>query len=299
MGFWNDATQEAILNTTVAIGGAGGAGFLAGLELQRIGVQNFVIADPEDFDDVNGNRVLGVNVGTVGRNKADVFEETILASNPEANVRKYKEGINAENVAEFMHGADIVLDATELSMPELGTMICRAARVQKTPVVNVEYVAHAGQGTVFHPESRMTFERFMGIKGGEKAPLDEVAQQKINPNRYLAYIPKYADLSTLEALDDPTTPLPSNMIGAGQAAQIGVSEMLKLIRERVGERGLKPTYAPHVRWMDAYSGVSGHSRFPRTTFYRHLGVAVARNLAHLNEPAAYRKDERAARGDIS
>jgi molybdopterin/thiamine biosynthesis adenylyltransferase len=297
MGFWNNETQQAIIDTRVAIGGAGGAGYMFGLELARIGVQNFVVADPEPFDDVNSNRVMGVREDTIGRNKAEVFEEDIKAINGGANVRIYKEGISAENVSEFMHDAHIVLDATELSMPELGTMICREARKLEVPVINVEYVGHAGQGMSFDPKSRMTFEKFMGIKGGEQAPLDEVADQSLDPSRYLAYIPPYGDLNTLKAIQDGS-PLASNMIGAGTAAQIGVSEALKHIRVRAGEKGIKPTFAPSVRWYDAYTNVSGKTRHPRYSYYKHLAVAVIRNELGLNEQASYTPELRAARGDI-
>ncbi|HWB39390.1 MAG TPA: ThiF family adenylyltransferase [Candidatus Saccharimonadales bacterium] len=302
MGFWDNATQQALLETTVAIGGAGGAGYLVGLELARIGVQSFDIADPEDFDDVNSNRVLGVNVKTIGRNKAEVFQEDIFAINPDAKVHIYKDGVTTDNLEEFMHRADIVLDATELSMPELGTMIAREARRREVPVVNVEYVGHAGQGTSFDPHSKMTFERFMGIKGGVDAPLDEVADQSINPNRYLAYLPPYADINTLIAIQEKegqkAAPLPSNMIGAGQAAQIAVSEMVKHVRQGANLKGLAPVFAPSVRWMDAYTGKSGITHHPRISYYRRLATMVAKNALKLNEKASYSVEERAARGDL-
>jgi hypothetical protein len=297
MGFWNNATQEGILDTSVAIGGLGGAGYLIGVELAHMGVQRFSIADPEGFENVNANRVIGAREDTYGLNKAEVFRDEVYGINPDAEVRTYIEGVNADNVEEFMHGADLVFDATELSMPELGTMICREARRIGSPVVNVEYVAHAAQGTSFDPRSKMTFERFMGIEGGEDAPLDEVADQKIATDRFLAYVPPYADLATLKALNEGA-PLPSNMIGAGIAAQIATAEALKHIRRRVGERGLSPILAPEVRWMDAYTGKGGSTRHPRISFYRHLATAVVRNQLHLNEEASYSKEQRAARGDV-
>jgi molybdopterin/thiamine biosynthesis adenylyltransferase len=297
MGFWNTATQEAILGTTVAIAGTGGAGYMVGLELARIGVQRFDIADPESFDDVNSNRVMGVRSDTIGRNKAEVFMEDLYSINEMADVRIYTDGVTPHNLVEFMHRAEIVLDATELSMPELGTMICREARRIEVPVINVEYVGHAGQGTAFDPHSRVTFERFMGIKGGEDAPLDEVAGQTLDPSRYLAYVPPYGDLKTLVAIRNGA-PLPSNMIGAGQAAQIAVAEAIKHIRRRVGERGLPPTIAPTVRWYDAYTNRSGRTRHSQLSYYRHLATAVVRNQLRLNEEASYTPELRAERGDL-
>ena len=304
MGFWNEATQRAILNTEVAIAGNGGTGNLFGMELARIGIQKFRIADPEVFDEVNSNRVMGARVDTIGRNKAEVLKEDILKINPYAEVVVYKDGITIDNVEEFLSSADIALNGLELTKPELGTMLARQARMRKighvlmpVPVVDVEYIGHAGQGTVFDYSNSMTFERFMGIKGGENAPLDEIAGQSIDPSRYLAYIPRYGDIETLEAIKNGS-PLPSNMIGAGVAAQIGLSEVLKLVRRRAGERGLTPTYAPAVRWYDAYTGESGLTRHPQVSYYRHLGSVVVSNILRKNEPASYSKEDRASRGDI-
>ena len=296
MGFWNDATQRALCESRVGIAGLGGAGYLVGIEAARIGVQRFSIADPEDFEPVNSNRVLAVGSDTIGKNRADVFLEELHRINPEAEVRSYSDGVTTENVRDFMRGTDAVLDATELSMPQLGTMICREARRIGVPVVNVEYVGYAGQGTSFRPEAKMTFERFMGIDGGEDAPLDEVAEQELDPSRYLAYLPPYGDVKTLAAVREGAS-LPSNMIGAGVAAQIAVAEMVKHIRERVGVRGAKPVAAPEVRWYDAYTNASGSTRHPRVSYYRHLAVVVMNNAVKRHEPASYTKEERLGRGD--
>lgn len=304
MGFWNEATQQALLETEVAIAGNGGTGNLVGMELARIGIQKFRIADPEVFDDVNSNRVMGARVDTIGRNKAEVLKEDILQINPDAEVITYTEGITPDNIEEFLSSAHIAINGTELTKPELGVMLARQARIRKIgreiiplPVLDIEYIGHAGQGTVFDPLSRMTFERFMGINGGENVPLDEIVGQSIDPSHYLAYLPSYGDLKTLEAVQKGAS-LPSNMIGAGAAAQIGLSEVLKLVRRRAGERGLAPTFAPAVRWYDAYTNESGITRHPRASYYRHLGNVVVSNLLHRNEPGSYTTEERASRGDI-
>lgn len=306
MGFWNETTQKALLDTELVIAGTGGTGNAVGMKAARIGIQRFKIADPEVFDDVNSNRVMGARTDTIGRNKAEVLKEDILAINPDAEVVVYPDGINIDNVEEFLRTADIALNGLELTRPELGTMLAREARSRlasrgkvnaPVPIIDVEYVGHAGQGTVFDGASKYTFERIMGIAGGESAPLDEVADQTIDPSRYLAYLPPYGDLKTLEAIRDGS-PLPSNMIGAGVAADIAVAEILKLARKRVGEPGLSPTYAPRFRWYDAYTGQNGVTRYPRISYSRHVARVVLRNLRRVHEEASYTLEERATRGDL-
>ena len=309
MGFWNEPTQQGILDIEVAIAGNGGTGNMFGMAAARLGVQKFRTADPEVFDAVNSNRVMGARVDTIGRNKAEVLKEDILAINPDAQVVTYTDGITPENIGDFLQSADIVLNGTELTMPHLGVMLAREARNRKIngersplPIIDVEYIGHAGQGMVFDPNSRMTFERFMDIKSfdknGNDIPLDDLELEPVSASRYLAYLPPYGDLKTLEAIQKGAS-LPSNMIGAGVAAQIGLSEVVKIVRQRAGERGLRPTYAPSVRWYDAYTGKSGETRHPVQSHYRHLANVVLRNLTHLHEPASYTTEERAARGDVN
>ena len=301
MGFWNDETQQALLNLNVAVGGVGGMGYLVGVELAHVGVQSLTVADPEPFEPVNANRVLGAREDTYGKNKAEAFRDDILAINSDAHVNTYPEGINTDNVDDFVSGADVVIDALELSMPELGTMVAQRARDLGIFVVNAEYIGHGAQVTVFDPNSKMTFERFMGIKGKKdettgKIRLEEVKGQTVATNRMMAYIPPYADLKTLTALKEGAS-LPSNMIGAGLAAQMAVAEVVKIARLKVGEKTMMPTVAPKVRWMDAYTGKADVTRYPRISFYKHLGMAVVRNSFGLNEKAGYSKEQRLARGD--
>lgn len=304
MGFWNEATQKALLDTEVAIAGNGGTGNLFGMELARIGIQRFSIADPELFDRANSNRVMGARIDTIGKNKAEVLRDDILSINPEAKITVYSEGINPDNIDDFLSSADIVLNGLEVTKPELGVMLARKARSRKIgrevlsiPMVDVEYIAHAGQGTVFDLDSSILYEDFMGIKGGKNAPLDEIAEQVIDPSYYLAYLPKYGDLKTLEAIKNGS-PLPSNMIGAGVASQIGVSEVLKLVKKMAGEKSLRPTYAPRMRWYDAYTNESGYTNHPRMSYYRHLGKIIVNNILKTNESSSYTKEERESRGDL-
>jgi molybdopterin/thiamine biosynthesis adenylyltransferase len=303
MGFWNEKTQQALLDTDVAIAGTGGAGYLFALELARIGVQRFQIADPETFDAPNANRVFGATANTVGQNKSVILRENLLTINSAVEVEIYPDGVSQGNISEFICDADIVLDATELSMPHLGTMIAREARRRvrngirsPVPVLNIEYIGHGGQVTVFHPDHGVDFEDFMGIKGGSAAPLSEVARQVLDPSRHLAYLPPYGDIRTLEAIQGGA-PLPSNMLGVGVATQLGVAEVFKLVRSLRGDRHVKPTYAPKVRWYDAYTGRSGRTGHPRFSYYRHLAVIATNNALGRHDPGSYSRSERSARGD--
>jgi tRNA A37 threonylcarbamoyladenosine dehydratase len=72
-GFWSEAEQQALLGARVAIAGVGGVGFQVGTKLARMGVASFSIADPEDFEPQNANRVPGATTATYGRSKRMSF----------------------------------------------------------------------------------------------------------------------------------------------------------------------------------------------------------------------------------
>lgn len=303
MGFRNNPTQQGILDTHIALAGAGGTANVFAIEAAHAGYQYYSIADPEDIDRVNGNRVLSVREDTIGRNKAEVLAEDILDINPEAQIQIYKEGITPENVEKFMYDAHVVLNAIELRAPHIAVMMARQARNRRMmgrragiPVMDIEYIGYAGQVTSFDPDG-MSFERFMGIKGGEKADLADIAGQELNTSRYLAYLPPYGDLKTLLQVQKGA-PLPSDMMGAGTAAQLGLAEMLKHVHARIGEKGLPPTFAPNVRWQDSYTGKSGETSHPQMSYYRHLAKVGFNNVLKRHEPASYTPEERAARGDL-
>lgn len=306
-GFWNEPTQQAINNLTIGLAGTGGTGNAFGTAVIRMGVCRVKGADPEELDESNGNRVPAVRADTIGRNKVEVLSEDILAINPSAEVKTYKEGITPDNVRDFVGGVDVILNGLELTNPELGVMLAREARSRQiggratgVPVIDVEYIGHAGQGYVIDPTSKMTFERLMGLDVDDRDSYDGVTDKlrskTVHPSRYLAYLPPYGDLRVLQAIQDGA-PFPSNAIGASVATSIAMAEMLKIARKKVGERGLEPTYAPRVRWYDAYTGKSGTTKHPRVSYYRHLAGVVARNMLNRHEPASYTPEERAARGD--
>lgn len=291
-GFWNEAEQQALIDSRVAIAGVGGDGFQLGQKLAQMGVQSFSIADPEIFELENINRVPGATYSTNGRNKAEVFAEKILDINPDAKVDIFTDGVLPENVEEFMYGADLVLDESELTRLEIGTLIARQALKQGIPNLFVMNVGYATQVTSFHPSGKKTYEDIMGIPRG--MPLNEIADMEVDLSRCVPYIPKYGDLRTLIAVREGAS-LPSIAQGVDIASALGASQAFLHLTKKVGNRRPEPVWAPRFRYMDALDGTSGETRFPRISHYRHLGWAALRQYAGLNPEASYTAEDRARR----
>jgi len=124
--------QEAVdtLRTkTVAVAGCGGQGGSACLTLARMGVGGFILADPKPFDEPDINRQWAANLTTLGRNKAEVYDELLRQINPDVRVRAHTEGITDANVTDFLAGADILIDCLDVAVaPALRAKMFAGAR---------------------------------------------------------------------------------------------------------------------------------------------------------------------------
>ncbi|MFB2581015.1 ThiF family adenylyltransferase [Herbiconiux sp. P15] len=291
-GFWNEAEQQALLSSRVAIAGVGGVGFQVGSKLARMGVSSFSIADPEEFEPQNANRVPGATSLTYGRSKAEVFRDEVLAINPDATVHVYRDGVTLENAAEFLHGATLVFDESETTHPEIGTTIAREARALGIPNLLVVNVGFSATVTAFHPRSAFTFERFMGLPGG--ASLEEIAALKVDFSRFLPYVPPYSDLRGLMAMTtdgpDGTRPsLPSISPGVDLASALGTTQAFLHLTAAAGivNRRRRPIWAPRVAYLDAYSLRARVLRASPLTHWRHVLRAAAADRFGRNPRAAY------------
>lgn len=285
-GFWSKREQELLSKSKVAIAGVGGDGFQLGYKLAMMGVVNFSIADPETFELENSNRVIGATSSNIGKNKAKVFRDMVLGMRPDAKIDLYTDGVNEDNVKKFMHGADLVLDESELTRLEIGTMIAREARRIGIPDLMVMNIGFASIATSFHPESKNTFEKIMGIP--KDMPLSEIIGMKINLSRCLPYVPGYGDLNTFIAVNEGAH-LPSISQGVDVASAIGSTEAFLHLTSKCQNHRRTPTWAPKFRFMDCYTGKGGTVRMPVMSFY--LGFIKASILFKMgrNPVASYKK----------
>jgi molybdopterin/thiamine biosynthesis adenylyltransferase len=297
-GFWSEDEQRALLTSSVALAGVGGDGFQLGVKLARMGVSRFSVADPEPFEPENANRVPGATTSTYGRPKVEVFREHVLDVNPDAEVQLFGDGVTLDNAEEFLRGAQLVFDESELTQPEIGVTIARRARAMGIPNVLVMNVGFAAQVTSFHPSGRYTFERFMGAS--EQASLEEIATTPVDFSRFLPYIPPYSDLRSLITLQSPapdgsTASLPSISAGVDLASAIGSTQAFLHLTAAVSNRRQKPIWAPRIAYVDAYRMRARTIRASRGSHIRSLLVAAARDRLGRNPRASYTHDDIRAR----
>lgn len=116
---------------TVAVAGCGGVGGAAAITLARMGVGGFILADPGCFDPPDINRQWAANWDSLGRNKAEVYEEVLRSINGGLRLRTHSEGLTDDNVEAFLEGADVVIDCLDIAVPgELRARLYQAARAR-------------------------------------------------------------------------------------------------------------------------------------------------------------------------
>lgn len=266
-GFVSSEEQDVLQRSHVAIAGVGGDGGLLAIQLARLGVGKFTIADPEVFEVENLNRQAGASVETIDRNKAAVIGETLRSISPEASVRVFENGVTPSNVDDFFAGVDLLIDETEITTPEIAVLLAQRAREQKISNMTVLNIGFACLATSFVPGGR-TLEEMLGLDGGGK---------DIDLRRWLPYIPPYASLALLRGFATGEHPAPSVAPGVALAASVGATQAyLHLVGGTGSSVRPSPVTAPHALVLDALTGKAKRLRMSKWTHWGHIAAIALR-----------------------
>lgn len=272
LGFLSDGEQQRINDSTVAIAGAGGDGGMLAVELARLGVGRIKLADPEHFEAENINRQEGCYSDTLGVNKAEAVAANITRINPGIEIELFTDGIQTDNIGDFARGADLIVDETEFTRPELGVMIAREARRLGKPVLMALNIGFGGQVTSYGPNGK-TFEQLMGLD--PEATLDEIAQCQVPLSRWIARLPNYVDLDVFKKVATGEMSAPSIIQGVGMASSMAATEAVKHLAPSKN-RG-EPVWAPKTFVMDPHDRVAKVINHPRLSHNLSLARVLVMN----------------------
>lgn len=294
-GFQSEDMRRAYQDTHFVFAGAGGGGQLLSVYSAHEGALSLNVADPDHIAPSNG-RLTFNGEDYWGVNKALVAAEEITKANDSSVVRAFTEGITEENVEEFILTGSkkeqriVVVDEIDVKRPDVARMLARKVRQlsqereQDIFVTTVMDINKGGIVTTYHPRSRYTFERVNGIS--DKLTDEELVERGIAINR-IPYLPKRGSLQTLLSVQQGSE-MPTEEEAVLVATGLGLDEIHRIVAYTHGlPHYPKPTFAPRSRWLDADGPVSGSTRFPRASHYRHLVRAVARDTLGLNASVDY------------
>jgi hypothetical protein len=140
--FLGEAGQAAIEGAQVCINGLGGGGSIVAPELAHLGVQNFVLYDPDYGDESNLNRTMTLTDADIsaGTLKVEAARRRILEINPRANVEVYD--CRWQDRPKALDGSMLVLGCVDsFSERQQIEACCRRLLV---PYIDIGMDVHAG-----------------------------------------------------------------------------------------------------------------------------------------------------------
>ncbi len=241
LGWFTEAEQQRLRNSTVAIAGLGGVGGIHLLTLARLGVARFHIADFDTFDVANFNRQVGATVSTLGQRKLDVLAAQARDINPEIELKLFPHGVSADAPDDFLRGADIYIDGLDFFAFAARRATFAACHQLRIPAVTAAPLGMGSALLVFLPGG-MSFDDYFRLEGcdeTEQALRFLVGLAPAGLHRPYLVEPSRIDLASRRG--------PSTMIACNLCAGFAAAEAIKILLGRGEVRA-----APWGLQYDAY-----------------------------------------------
>lgn len=210
--------------------GLGGAVFL---NLVRLGIEKFHIADPDVFERTNINRQRVAKESTLNQRKDQSTCDEALDINPDVKIRCFEEGVKTHNLDSFLQDIDCVVDIVDVfALPEKLALHHRARQLN-IPVVSCATLGFSGSVVVFD-ENTPSFSDLTGMRSEDNF-IDNLIKfiQFICPE-----VPSYMKEQMIRALDR-STHIPFVVPGCEISAALGAAEVVKCLLG-IGNRILAP-----------------------------------------------------------
>ncbi len=242
IGVFSEAQQKLIRNFNFAVLGCGGMGGISAQILARTGVENILVADPDIFESVNINNQFNAEVGTIGKNKAEVVGSLLKEINPGIRTEIHPEGVTENNMRSIIANADIILDCIDYNELYFSYLINKESRLEKKYVLAPQAIGYGGSVLVFDPNG-MSFNEHLGLREG--LTKDDFKTIIATPEKYAPIMPDYIDKDIIEKTILKQIPIPNIGLAQTLTASIMVAEALFIL---LGIR--KPTAVPKIIAID-------------------------------------------------
>lgn len=226
IGWFTEEEQQTLRSKRVAIAGLGGVGGDHFLTLVRLGIGKFHVSDFDEFGCENTNRQVGANINSYGEKKLDTMVKMALEINPELDIQTFDEGINANNIHDFLAGVDCYVDSLDFFVMDARRLVFDQCSKKQIPATTA---APIGMGTAclnFLP-GEMTFEQYFRLEGH--------TENEQYLKFFLGLTPaalQSAYLVDPSRLDLANKKGPSTFIGCQLAAGVAASQVMKIFLNR-------------------------------------------------------------------
>jgi molybdopterin/thiamine biosynthesis adenylyltransferase len=243
LGWLTPQEQQRLRSARVAVAGMGGAGGVHVQGLVRLGVGALNLTDFDHFELANFNRQAGAAMSTIGQPKVEVMRNFALDVNPETDVKVFPDGIDEKNLADYLDGVDLLIDAIDFFANGLRPALYRAARERGIPVVCSAPLG-AGASLICFQPGGMRFEDYFGLAGCDDITMAVRFLVGMSPR-----LPQRHYLAYPEIVDFVKRRVPSLGMACQFTAGMAVTAAMKLLLQRGGVKA-----APYSYQFDAYLG---------------------------------------------
>lgn len=260
--------QMKLKNARVGIAGMGGIGGATLLCLVRSGIGKFNLADLDRFDIANINRQAGADHKSFGRPKVEVMKENALSVYPELEIKTYNDGVNKNNVEEFVRNCDCIVDAIEYFTFSARELLHKEARKQGKPIVFSAPLGLSATLLSFDKNS-MSFHEYFDIND-QLDPFEKMLRFTVGMAPRALHL-KYMDFKKEQLVEMQTGPSFSTSVNLGSAL-IGVEVLCHITKKR------NPKSAPNYTQIDLLTGkqVRGKLLFGNRGMLQKLKLIYAR-----------------------
>ena len=226
IGWVTEQEQHTLKSKRVAIAGLGGVGGSHLLTLARLGIGAFNVADLDVFEVANFNRQAGATLSTIGQPKTDTLVKMALDINPELKINVFNQGVSADNLHNFLDGADAYVDGLDYFAVSARRMVFAACAELNIPATTAAPLGMSAALLNFLP-GRMTFEEYFRLDGHDE--LEQLIRFLIGLSPAMLQRGYLIDKKTVDLTEHrgPSTPMACQI-----CAGLTGTEVLKILLQR-------------------------------------------------------------------
>lgn len=240
---WVTPKEQLILKSkTVAIAGMGGVGGFHLLTLCRLGVANFHIADPDQFELANFNRQVGAVMSSLNLPKNQTLLAMAKDINPQVNIKVFN-AINSDNVTEFLSDCDLYVDGMDFFAVDVRELLFTSCGRLHIPAITAAPMGMGVNYLVFD-DNGMSFNDY--FQWDNKTEQQKLVHFVIGLAPRALHIKYLVDQS---AVDFENKKAPSTVMSCMLCAGVAGVQALKILLNREGVYS-----APHYYAFDPYLG---------------------------------------------
>ncbi len=225
LGWLTEGEQQVLRGKRIAIAGMGGAGGIHLLTLARLGIANFNIADPDNFEMANFNRQVGAFISTLNQPKTETLGALACDINPEIKINAFHQGVQEDMIKDFLEGVDLYVDGLDFYVLDIRRKIFKYCHEHNIPAITAAPLGMGVAYLIFLP-GQITLEQYFGFTDDA-----ESNQLKfligLNPSpRHCSYL---MDRSTFNIMEKRA---PSTIMGCMCVGGVVAAESVKILLRR-------------------------------------------------------------------